>query len=252
MTIQYQIEQRVQRLKSIEEEEKKWERLPSLPPLTRELERASDNLTSLMGRRTLWSAVYQQLAFPTDRQLKQTWHRPLEKISQSADIFDLSDKDFQAFQSQAQAVAEQIDAWDRELKKRIADLQKEKLNTLETARILLNIPDLFENNAERQKVQALLDDMAGLLRLEKVQESEASTLSRRWQGVWQAYQGLQGRLSFTSLQERFHLSGPSVKVLEQLLRGDTLRLSGISPQVLDELRQVQRFAAQISLRLEAK
>ena len=252
MTIHHMLENRIRILQRLQEREQKQQRLHYLPPLTRELDRATACLNEMLTKRRLWADVYQQPIFPDSKTLRQTLNKPLKKIADSSDVFTVGEDDIQAFQEDVRNVVDNLGNWTRELEHRIEIFREERSATVEMTRTLLSIPVFFNNDAERQRIEELLDDVLDLLNLEGVEAADVAGLAEEWNTVWSAFQELQAHLSLDALRRRFNLSEEAISVLARFVSGDVLRLSEIPVAVLEELQRIQRFAAQISLRFETK
>ena len=251
MTIQHALDVRIVKLQELQEQEKQRLRLQFLPALTRELDRVTACLDDLLTSRRLWAEVYQQPIFPADQTLRQTLRKPLESVARSSDVFTVEEDDLQAFQEETRDLVDKLSSWTRKLEHNIKAFCEERSTTVETTRTLLRIPDFFEDDAERQRIEELLDEVQDLLDLEGVGASDVADLAEKWNTVWSTFQELQAHLSCDALRQRFNLSEEAISSLAQFVSGDALRLSNLSVAVLGELQQIQRFAGQVSLRFEA-
>lgn len=252
MPIQHRLRDRVRALQDLREAKTRKRRLSYLPRLTRELDRATTRLNGLREKRRLWSDVYQQPAFPPDRVMERTLHKPLQRISKSEDVFDVAAEELDRFQEEVRSAAESLGQWDRQLEEKLDFFRADCIETVEMTRALLRIPDLFDDSHERRNVEELIDRVQGLLSLRGVAPEDVGELARRWDALWEAFQETRIYLSLDALRERFNLSEKTASALADLVGGETLRLGETSMDVLKELQQIQQFAAQISLRFETE
>lgn len=252
MTIHYKLEIKIRALERLQEEEQRRQRLRYLPTLTNELNRATESLNGLLSKYRLWVDVYQQPAFPSNQSLKQASRKPLGIISRSSDVFSVEEHALQEFRGDIRDVVDRFSKWERELERKLEAFCEEHSTTVETTKTLLRIPDFFDEDAERQRIEQLLDEVLDLLQLEGVEAENVERLADKWSTTWGAFQELQSHLSLDALRQRFNLSEETTSVVEQLIAGDALRLGEMSTEVLDELQQIQHFASQISLRFEAE
>lgn len=252
MTIHYMLEKTVSTLQMLQETERKRQRLHFLPALTRELDRATACLDDLLTKRRLWADVYQQPISPASTTLRRTCSKPLKKIADSPDVFTIAEDDLQTFQEDIRSIVDKLNKWKRKLERNLETFCEECSKAVETTRTFLRIPDFFDDDTQRQGIERLLSRILGLLDLEEVAAADVAGLAKEWKTAWNAYQELQSHFSFDTLRQRFNLSEETMSVLERFVSGDALRLSEIPVEVLGELQQIQRFAAQVSLRFEAK
>lgn len=252
MPIQHLLQDRVRALQHLREAEKKRQRLSYLPRLTRELDRATTRLNELQEKRRLWSDVYQQPTFPPDKEMEQALHKPLQRISNSEDVFEVAVEELDSFQDEVRTATESLDKWDQQLERKLDSFRADCLETVETTRALLRIPDLFEDSDERHNAQALIDGVEELLSIQRVASEQIGELARRWDALWEAFQETRNYLSLDALRERFNLSAETVSLLSRLVEGNIVWLTDASISSLKELKRFLHFAAEISLRLESR